>query len=102
MRTTLKVDDDVLAAARCLAAAEGTSLGAALSALARKGMNGHTASPATRTHEARIGVIDLLEDRWVGGFHLTIGADSFPLITAPPGFPKIDDEFVYAALEDFP
>jgi len=38
MRTTLNVDDDVLLAARQRAAVEGTSLGEALSAMAREGM----------------------------------------------------------------
>ena len=38
MRTTLVVDDDVLAAARTLAAEQDTSIGRALSDLARRGM----------------------------------------------------------------
>lgn len=38
MRTTLRIDDDVLAAARCLARANAESVGAALSALARRGL----------------------------------------------------------------
>ncbi len=38
MRTTLEIDDDVLQAARTLAAAESKSIGAALSELARRGM----------------------------------------------------------------
>ncbi len=37
MRTTLNVDDDVLASARALAQEQGVSLGAALSELARRG-----------------------------------------------------------------
>lgn len=37
MRTTLTMDDDVLAVARALAARNGTSLGSALSTLARRG-----------------------------------------------------------------
>jgi len=37
MRTTLTVDDDVLAIARALAARKGSSLGSALSELARRG-----------------------------------------------------------------
>ncbi len=37
MRTTISIDDDVLAVARALAARTGTSLGKALSALARRG-----------------------------------------------------------------
>ena len=38
MRTTLDIEDDVLAAARALAAAEGRSLGHVVSSLARRGM----------------------------------------------------------------
>lgn len=38
MRTTLSIDDDVLQAARALAAARGESLGTVVSALARKGL----------------------------------------------------------------
>lgn len=38
MRTTLEVDDDVLAAARTIAAERGVSIGTALSDLARRGL----------------------------------------------------------------
>ncbi len=38
VRTTLSIDDDVLQAARALAAARGESVGAVVSALARKGL----------------------------------------------------------------
>ena len=38
MRTTLNVDDDVLAGARALAAERGVSVGAALSELARRSL----------------------------------------------------------------
>lgn len=38
MRTTLELDDDVLAAAREMAAASGRSLGSAVSDLLRKGL----------------------------------------------------------------
>ena len=37
MRTTVTIDDDVLAVARALAARKGSSLGSALSELARRG-----------------------------------------------------------------
>ena len=40
MRTTINLDDDVLLAARDLARRNGTSIGAAVSELARKGLNG--------------------------------------------------------------
>lgn len=38
MRTTLQLDEDVLAAARALAAQQGRTLGEVVSALARKGL----------------------------------------------------------------
>ncbi|MGH3544531.1 MAG: antitoxin [Mycobacteriales bacterium] len=38
MRTTLEIEDDVLAAARSLAHAQHRSIGAALSSLARRGL----------------------------------------------------------------
>ena len=40
MRTTVTIDDDVLAVARALAEQSGSSLGHALSALARRGFRG--------------------------------------------------------------
>ncbi len=40
MRTTVTIDDDVLSVARALAERNGTSLGAALSELARRGFRG--------------------------------------------------------------
>ena len=40
MRTTVTIDDDVLAVARALAERSGSSLGAALSELARRGFRG--------------------------------------------------------------
>ena len=42
MRTTLDVENDVLEAARSLAAARGVSIGAALSELARRGVESRT------------------------------------------------------------
>lgn len=39
MRTTLDIDDDVLEVARAVAAAEGRSLGKAVSGLARRGLS---------------------------------------------------------------
>jgi hypothetical protein len=51
MRTTLTIDDDVLAAARTLAGREGKSVGEVLSALARQGLM--RSKPAAR---ARNGV----------------------------------------------
>ena len=44
MRTTLTIDDDVLAVARTLAQRRGCSLGSALSELARRGFEGSGAA----------------------------------------------------------
>ena len=44
MRTTVTIDDDVLSVARALAERKGTSLGAALSELARRGFRGTPAA----------------------------------------------------------
>lgn len=44
MRTTLDLDDTVLAAARSLARARGTSLGEAVSELARRGLAGSSSA----------------------------------------------------------
>ena len=46
MRTTLQVDDDVLAAARVMADEQDISIGAALSALARRGLRPRPAAEA--------------------------------------------------------
>ena len=40
MRTTITIDDDVLLAAKALARRDGSSLGAVISELARRGLNG--------------------------------------------------------------
>lgn len=48
MRTTLNLDDDVLEAARKLAAARNQPLGGAVSDLMRRGLTARTAYPATR------------------------------------------------------
>ena len=47
MRTTLTLDDDVLAVARALAARRGVSLGSAVSDLARRGFRGTGAGDQT-------------------------------------------------------
>ena len=52
MRTTLNLDDDVLLAARGLARRDGTSIGAVISKLARKGLNG---DPCNDTDDANDG-----------------------------------------------
>ncbi|CAM5375486.1 hypothetical protein [Rhodanobacter lindaniclasticus] len=48
MRTTLKLDEDVLAAARALAAQQDRSLGEVVSDLARKGLQPVAAAPRYR------------------------------------------------------
>lgn len=55
MRTTLEIDDTVLAAARSLAANRGVSLGAAVSELARRGLQ--TQSPVVEYTYAPFPVI---------------------------------------------
>ena len=72
MRTTLNVDDDVLAGARALAAERGVSVGAALSELARRSMRPRRVA----------------RERSIPGF--TVGPDS----------PPITPEMVRAANED--
>ena len=42
MRTTIAIDDDVLLAAKALARRDGSSIGAVISELARRGLNGGT------------------------------------------------------------
>jgi hypothetical protein len=70
MRTTLNLDEDVVAAARELAAAEGRSLGWVVSELARRGLT-----------PARVEVVDGL-----------------PVIHVPAGMPPITPEMVRRAL----
>jgi hypothetical protein len=48
MRTTLQLDEDVLAAARARAARRGRTLGEVVSELARKGLAPDTAAPRYR------------------------------------------------------
>lgn len=48
MRTTLSIDDDVLAAARALAARQGKSLGEVVSDLARQGLQPQSEPPKYR------------------------------------------------------
>lgn len=48
MRTTISLDEDILAAARSLSHVQGQSLGKVLSELARKGLSAHNGtSPGT-------------------------------------------------------
>jgi hypothetical protein len=48
MRTTLKLDEDVLAAARALAQQQDKTLGEVVSELARRGLQPVAAAPVTR------------------------------------------------------
>lgn len=75
MRTTLTIDDDVLAVARALAAQTGKSLGDAVSELARRGF-----SPRLKIDEK----------------------NGIPHFRVPEGTPPITDEDVRKALSDWP
>ncbi|HEV3322283.1 MAG TPA: hypothetical protein VG147_08860 [Solirubrobacteraceae bacterium] len=72
MRTTLEIDDDVVAAARELAACERRSLGSVISDLARQGL-----TPARVEAE-----------------------DGMPVIRVPAGAPPITPEMVRRALDE--
>lgn len=72
MRTTLDIDDDVVAAARELAAGERKSLGAVISELARRGL-----TPARIEAESGL-----------------------PVIRVPAGTPAITPEMVRRALDE--
>lgn len=52
MRTTLNIDDDILVAAKGLARRDGTSIGAVISELARKGLNN---GPCSESHGKEAG-----------------------------------------------
>ncbi len=75
MRTTLSIDEDVLEAARCLAAAQHVPLGQAVSTLARRGIR------QTGLRESAAGVL---------------------VFDTPDDFPTIDDSDVARILADFP
>jgi hypothetical protein len=72
MRTTLDIDDDVMVAARELAAGERRSLGSVVSELARRGLT-----------PARVDAVDGL-----------------PVISVPAGTPPITPEMVRRALDE--
>jgi hypothetical protein len=72
MRTTLDLDEDVVTAARELAAIEGRSLGTVISELARRGL-----TPARIEAE-----------------------DGLPVIRVPAGTPPITPEMVRRALDE--
>jgi hypothetical protein len=68
MRTTLAIDDDILAAAKEMAAADRRSIGEVISSLARQALR-----PAPSTHPIRNGV---------------------PLLALRPGSPRVTSELV--------
>jgi hypothetical protein len=74
VRTTLELDDDVLQAARAMAAAESRSLGRVISELARRGL--------------------LPPDPHAGA------EDGFPVFRVPAGAPPITDRMVSEVLEE--
>lgn len=76
MRTTLVIDDDVLAAAKEMAAVEQKSVGDIISALARTAMQ-----PAPSRHRTRNGV---------------------PLLPLRPGAPRVTSELVRQLQEELP
>jgi hypothetical protein len=76
MRTTVDLDDDLLATVRAMARTEGRSIGRVLSDLARRGL-----VPAV----SRVGE-----------------KEGFPVFEVGPEAPPITDEMVQSALEDSP
>jgi len=68
MRTTLAIDDDILAAAKEMAASEGKSVGEVISTLARNAMRTAPAHRATR--------------------------NGVPLLPVRPGAPRVTSELV--------
>ncbi len=72
MRTTLQIDDDIVAAARELAATERRSLGSVISELARRGL-----TPARIASDGAL-----------------------PVIRVPEGSPPITPEMVRRALDE--
>jgi hypothetical protein len=74
MRTTLAIDDDVLAAAKEMAATERKSVGEVISALAR-----HAMRPAPSSHATRNGI---------------------PLLPVRPGAPRVTSELVRQLQEE--
>jgi len=69
MRTTLAIDDDVLAAAKEIASTEGKSLGEVISGLARQAMRPSTSGGTTR--------------------------NGVPLLPVRPGAQRVTSELVY-------
>jgi hypothetical protein len=76
MRTTLAIDDDVLAAAKEMAATEQKSVGEVISALARNGMKPFNARRRTR--------------------------NGIPLLAVRPGATRVTSELVRQLQEELP
>jgi hypothetical protein len=76
MRTTLAIDDDILAAAKEMAAAERRSIGEVISSLARQALR-----PAPHAYPTRNGV---------------------PLLALRPGSPRVTSEMVRKLQEELP
>jgi hypothetical protein len=74
MRTTLAIDDDVLSAAKEMAAAQNKTVGEVISSLARRGLN-----PAASKRKTRNGV---------------------PLLPLRPGTPRVTSELVHKLREE--
>jgi len=64
MRTTLRIDDDVLRAAKTLASQQGESVGAVISELARQGLR---REPQVRYEDGGLPVFEVREDAPVFG-----------------------------------
>ena len=92
MRTTLKIDDDVLAAARELAERNGCTLGKAVSELARKGFTDSKPTPDTASKPpADTNTKPPTDTKF-----------KIPTFDVPPDAPIFTMEDVKRALEDFP
>jgi hypothetical protein len=76
MRTTLAIDDDVLSAAKEMAAMENKSVGEVISSLARRGL-----APAESEVKTRNGV---------------------PLLKVQKGSPRVTSELVHQLREELP
>lgn len=76
MRTTLAIDDDVLRAAKELAATQKRTVGEVISALARRALN-----PAESKRQTRNGV---------------------PLLPVRPGIARVTSELVHQLREELP
>jgi hypothetical protein len=74
MRTTLSIDDDILAAAKEMAETERKSVGEVISALARNALKPHPSRRVTR--------------------------NGVPLLTVRPGAPRVTSELVRQLQED--